>query len=266
VKQSATDLVKDKSQLKGFVSWIKDKDWKNNSISLFFTPWGEALIHSWYQEAIVEISHLEFTDKVVVQTNLSCDLDWVNGVNREKFALWTTYHPSQVSMGRFVDKLRVLRGKGVNFSVGCVGKKEYRNEILTLKTKLREPAFSNVYMWVNAYKDEDRGYYSHEDVEFFESIDKYFQQNLNSYESLGKECGTGKSVFFIGGNGNIRRCNFDSRILGNIYITDLDAILCDDKCRQKICNCYIGYINLTELNLKEIYGNRILERIPIEME
>ena len=51
-KQNTTNLDKDKSQLEGFVSWIKNKDWKNHSISLFFIPWGEALIHSWYQKTV----------------------------------------------------------------------------------------------------------------------------------------------------------------------------------------------------------------------
>lgn len=264
-KQNARDLDNDKLQLERFVSWIREKDWKNNTISLLFIPWGEALIHTWYQEALIELSQMKFVNKAVVQTNLSCDMDWLDNANREKLALWTTYHPSQANMDIFAGKLQALREKGLQFSIGCVGKKEYKSEILALKTKLETPLFKNVYIWVNAYKDEGIGYYSQDDIEFFDDIDKYFKQNLKDYDSLGKECRTGKTVFFIEGSGNIRRCNFERGVLGNIYNTEIEAIVYDNKCKNKICDCYIGYINLKELNLTEIYGNRILERIPIEM-
>jgi len=259
------NLNEDKYQLERFVTWISGRDFKDNSVAIMFIPWGEALIHSWYQKALSELSHLRIVDKVVIQTNLSCSLQWLDKLDPEKIALWTTYHPSQVGIEEFISKVGYLREKGINFSVGCVGKKEFKNYILALKNRLSDPKLGKVYTWVNAFKNEGNDYYTSEDVEFFNSIDKYFNINLNNYNSFGKECRAGKSVFFIEGNGDIRRCNFDDNILGNIYKNDLDQLVCDSKCRQRVCDCYIGYINLVGLNLNAIYGGRILERVPMEI-
>ncbi|MCX7921584.1 MAG: STM4011 family radical SAM protein [Clostridia bacterium] len=251
-------LMLDRKQLEQFVGWIKSRGDKKEGISIVFTPWGEALIHPWYTEGIVLLSHLHAIEKVVIQTNLSGSLEWVKEADKNKVALWTTYHPEQVSLEEFAAQCNILDESGIRYSVGVVGIKDDKKKILELRQKL----LPQVYLWVNAYKDE-KEYYSKEDVCFFEGIDPYFRYNLRSYASKGEQCCTGKSVFFIQGDGAVRRCHFDSKVLGNIYNDDIKDVLIKEPCRNESCGCYIGYVHMPRLNFKSIYGNGLLERVPL---
>jgi hypothetical protein len=48
------------------------------------TPWGEALIHPWYQQALAKLTNLPNVEKAAIQTNLSCKLEWVEDCNKER--------------------------------------------------------------------------------------------------------------------------------------------------------------------------------------
>src|SRR5688572_32770434 len=73
-----------------FVHWAAGQTAVN--LAVFFTPWGEALIRRRYQQALAQLSHLPHVSRVAIQTNLSCRLDWVEECDKNRLALWATYH------------------------------------------------------------------------------------------------------------------------------------------------------------------------------
>src|SRR6267378_6710645 len=185
--ETAPEHKEDKLALNRFIDWVEDRS--GDSISVLFTPWGEALVRKRYQQALVRLTHMPNVQKAVIQTNLSCSLDWVESCNKSKLALWTTFHPSEVSRDRFVAKCRELDCRGVRFSVGVVGLREHAEEIEALRRDLPP----SIYLWINAYK-RSADYYSVEDAERFEAIDPLFPVNNQNHPSLGRRCRCGKSV------------------------------------------------------------------------
>ena len=146
--ESAGELARDRACLERFVRWVGDRS--SGTVGVLFTPWGEALVRRWYQEALAALSRTPHVRKAAIQTNLSCKLDWIDGCDLAKLALWCTYHPAETTRERFLTACRSLSGRGVRYSVGVVGLKEHCAEIAALRRELP----GDVYLWVNAYKRE----------------------------------------------------------------------------------------------------------------
>jgi hypothetical protein len=196
--------------------------------------------------------------RVAIQTNLSCRLDWVRSCNRERLALWATYHPGETTRARFLGRCRELLEQGVRFSVGVVGLKEHLHEIEGLRADLPR----EVYLWVNAYKHE-LDYYSPAELAFLKQMDPLFPLNNQRHPSFGRFCQAGESAIAVDGEGNIRRCHFICEPIGNIYRPDWQAALRPRPCTNDSCGCHIGYVHLDYLGLDSVFGDAILERIPI---
>jgi MoaA/NifB/PqqE/SkfB family radical SAM enzyme len=255
-RESAAELAEDRHALEYFVRWVEQHP--SHHLGILFTPWGEALIRTWYQEALVRLTQLPYVRRAVIQTNLSCRLDWVQHCNKDRLALWATFHPTEVDRGRFVGKCKELMDRGVRFSVGVVGLKEHAQEIEALRSEL--PA--NIYFWINAYKDKS-DYYLEEDIRRFTQIDPQFPVNNVRHPSMGRPCRAGHTAIAVDGAGTIRRCHFIKEPLGNLYDPDFEKVLMPRLCTNETCGCHIGYVHLEQLNLYETFGDGILERIPI---
>ncbi|MEM9982073.1 MAG: STM4011 family radical SAM protein, partial [Bacteroidota bacterium] len=182
-KNTRTELTEDAKALRKFVDWVAVQ---KATIGMLFTPWGEALIRKYYQKALTELSHLPKVRKVAIQTNLSCSTAWMAHVNKATFALWTTYHPTQISKEKFIQQCRSLDALQIRYSVGVVGFKEEIEEIKALRAALP----SHIYLWINAYK-RIPDYYTDQDIAQLKAIDPLFQYNLQYHPSLGKYCKTG---------------------------------------------------------------------------
>lgn len=258
-KNSRPELEDDAAKLGKFVDWVANQ--KDRQIGVLFTPWGEALIHRSYREAIRKLSHLPNVYRVAIQTNLSAQVDFMSECNLNTAALWTTYHPTQVSFDTFLSRCRALDDMKARYSVGVVGFLEAEEEIRRMRNELR----ASTYLWINAYK-RDPTYYSEADIRRFEEIDPHFRTNTTYHPSIGKPCRAGYSSFTVDGAGDTRRCHFiDEKPFGNIY---RDGAKFPDRlqkrnCPNQSCGCHIGYVNLENLELDRIYGDGILERIPV---
>ncbi len=246
----------DQKALERFVTWVKDQT--GLVVSIFFTPWGEALIHKRYQQALVDLSHLSHVKKVVIQTNLSCHMNWVVEANKAKLAFWATYHPSQVTRERFLQKCQELLGYSIRFSVGAVGLRKSIPEIELLRSELPK----EIYLWINAYDRATKGYYKKEDIESLSAVDPLFKLNMGKYLSRGKACRTGHKVISVDGEGTIHRCHFIEKPFGNIYDANFKAALKPKPCSRQFCDCHIGYVHMNELELYEVFRGGVLERIP----
>jgi hypothetical protein len=52
--------------------------------------------------------------------------------------------------------------------------------------------------------------------------------------------------------------------LGNLYQQPLGDMADLRPCDRDHCDCYLGNINLNDLDMSRHYGDRILARIPLE--
>ncbi len=258
--ETAEEHAHDQQQLERFVAWVEAQPFK---ISVFFTPWGEALARLRYQQAITHLSSLPNTVQLAIQTNLSSKLDWLAQTQKDqlqKIGLWCTYHPAEVKREQFLSKCTQLDAFGSRYSVGVVGKKSHFAEIAALRAAL--PA--QVYLWVNAYSSGQKlaDYYSTQDLEFLSRIDPLFEVNTRRYATRGTACVAGEEVISVDGDGTAYRCHFISRPIGNIYADSQLEFLCPRLCSRPRCECHIGYVHLPALEAKEMYGVGLLARIP----
>ena len=252
-QDSRESLAKDAAELTRFVEWVKQQ---SRPIRILFTPWGEALIRRCYQDAIAELGAMEHVERVAIQTNLSLSNSAIERCQSDALALWCTYHPSQISREQFLEKCAFLSERGIRFSVGMVGNRDELDEIATMRAALPD----NIYLWVNANRDEQADYRPQE-LEQLQQIDALFEQNLHQYPSFGKECNTGSSVITVDGSGEIHRCHFVKQPLGNLY--DGSFLPTTEICPKLSCDCHIGYIHMPHLQLGEVYRDGLLERIPV---
>lgn len=253
--ETAEELAEDRQSLQRFLAWAVG--YSQTRLSVFFTPWGEALTRRWYREAIRQLSHLPHVQKVAVQTNLSCSLDWLGSCQTDRLGLWCTYHPSQVARQSFLAQCRELHRQGVAHSVGMVGLKEDFAEMEAVRRELPE----TTYLWINALKREP-GYYSESDIQRLEAVDPQFRWNTEYHASLGRACRCGDTVISVAGDGTIRRCHFLPEVLGNLYEPGFESCLKLRPCTKSTCGCHIGYVHMNHLELYQVYGEGVLERIP----
>jgi MoaA/NifB/PqqE/SkfB family radical SAM enzyme len=255
--EGADELAHDRACLERFVAWVRARQ-ESDRIGILFTPWGEALVRCWYQDALANLTRLPHNCKAAIQTNLSCKLDWVERCDKAKLALWCTFHPSETSCARFIGKCQELLARGARFSVGVVGLKEHYREIEKLRAELPE----DIYIWINAYKREP-DYYSPELFEHLTRIDPLFPINNQYHPSQGEACRAGRSVIAVDGDGTVRRCHFIKEPIGNLYAANFEACLVERVCTNRSCGCHIGYVHLDRLKLSETFGPGLLERIPL---
>lgn len=248
------ELQEDARQLRSFTDWVTSRQ---ENIGVLFTPWGEALIHAAYQNALCELSHRANVHCVAIQTNLSCKLDWLKDAIPRTLALWCTFHPGEVDISRFVSQCRKLDAAGIGYSVGVVGTREAPPFIERLKSQLNP----TVYLWVNAFK-RTPDYYTTAEIELLTNADPLFPINNQRHASLGKACRTGQTVFSVDGTGDIRRCHFVKTVIGNIYQPGFEQCLRPRTCPVETCGCHIGYVHLEHLQLEHIFGPGMLPRIP----
>jgi len=254
-RETLEEHRRDERALTRFVEWVRAR--RGDSLSILFTPWGEALTHRRYQRALALLTRTPHVSKAAIQTNLSCRLDWVEDCDKARLALWTTFHPSEVSRKVFLNKCIELDRRGVRFSVGVVGLKEHACEIEALRRELPP----GIYLWVNAYK-RTAGYYTPEEEERFEAVDPLFPVNNRNHESMGRACRCGSSVISVAGDGTVRRCHFIREPVGNIYSPDFESALSETPCTNQTCGCHIGYVHMNDLKLYDVFGAGVLERIP----
>jgi MoaA/NifB/PqqE/SkfB family radical SAM enzyme len=255
-RETADELARDRVALERFVGWIEARA-PSDRLGVLFTPWGEALVRPWYRDAMVRLSHLPQVARVAAQTNLSCDLGWLDDCDRTRLALWATFHPSETDRPAFLAKCLDLDRRGVRFSVGVVGLRQHFADIRELSLELPP----HIYLWVNAYKDRS-DYYGADEVDWLTAIDPLFPVNNRRHPSLGRSCRAGQSVVSVDGGGTMRRCHFIAAPLGNLYDPQFQQALAERPCTNAVCGCHIGYVHMPDLGLYEVFGDGVLERIP----
>lgn len=252
-----TTLARDAASLSRFVTWVGDRN--EDQLKILFTPWGEALIHQAYRDAIVGLSHMPQVARVAIQTNLSCSVQWMSALNRLSASFWCSYHPGETSRAGFLAKCERMSELGIRYNVGSVGLIENLEEIQALRRDLHD----GIYLWINAYKDKGVAYYTPETAAAFRAVDPLFDINRQDYASMGERCAAGETSVAIDGSGDIRRCHFIENVIGNIYADGgIEAALAPRACTRRLCDCHIGYANLKKLDLDRRFDGWALGRMP----
>jgi MoaA/NifB/PqqE/SkfB family radical SAM enzyme len=254
--ETHAELAKDRLALERFAAWVGAQD--DRRLGIFFTPWGEALIRPWYQHALAALTHLDHVERAVIQTNLSCGLAWVSECRLDRLALWATFHPTEATFDAFIAKVRQLCAKGVRLSVGVVGLRDHYSAIRRLRAELP----NEIYLWINAYKRAP-GYYEEAEIEELVAVDPFFSINNARHISRNQRCAAGETSFTVDGDGTMRRCHFVGNPIGNIYTENWPDALQARACPNAVCSCHIGYVYLEPLRQNLIYGENLLERIPL---
>jgi MoaA/NifB/PqqE/SkfB family radical SAM enzyme len=74
-QENEAELAADRAALKRFVGWVAARP--ADRISALFTPWGEALVRSWYPAALARPAAMPHVGRAAIQTNLAGRLDWI---------------------------------------------------------------------------------------------------------------------------------------------------------------------------------------------
>lgn len=256
-RDSPDTLRADRAALERFTGWVAERAEADpgTRVSVLFTPWGEGLVRSWYRRAIVRLSRLPHVERVAIQTNVSGRVGWLADCDLASATLWTTYHPGEVSHERFLAKTRELLDLGVRFSVGVVGLPEH----LAAAERMRAALPEEVYLWVNAAEGLS---YTDAEAATWQRIDPHFHYSRLPHPSRDLPCRTGDSVLSVDGDGNIRRCHFVDRSLGNLYDGSFRERLGPSGCPLTTCDCHIGYVHMESLDLYEVFRGGVIERIP----
>jgi hypothetical protein len=254
----AKTLRRDREALARFVEWVqRTKTW---CMRILITPYGEALIWPWYREALAELSHSTNVHQISIQTNGSAPVDFLDRAEPSRLSLWVSYHPSQVSLARFVARVELLHARGTALSVGMVVTPDRSEEAEALRAQL--PA--TVPMWLNAQRPGPR--WRDDEVDRLRRIDPAFHLEASRNASRGLSCRSGEDVISVDGAGVVRRCHFVDRPLGNLYTDELASLLKKEVCPRATCDCWLGYAQLDHLGVREAHGEaRFLARMALPL-
>lgn len=264
-------------------------------VSLMFVPYGEALIHDYYIEALSRLCSFGHVLQVSAQTNLSFSArEFLRRASEcgNKLRLWCSFHPSQTDIRSFAEKCGQLAANGISLCAGAVGDPR----ALDVLKELRQELPHDVYLWINAMEGRNHVYSAEEKGAFLE-IDPLFHLETSPHPADAQRCVGGRDAFFVEGNGDFFACNIsgirlgnlfagegerDSRILGasprmtgehsmpgsgNIGFAAADRSdragrIPEKICRAKDCHCFLAYVNRVDLAALDIFGEGRCFRLP----
>ncbi len=254
-KRSERQRNKDQKELTQFVTFMGDQ---KESYGIQITPYGEALIHDYYWEALAKLSQYNHVEAVGAQTNLSFSVSEKLAVYGEaggdlsKLRLWGTFHPTMCRVEDFLRQCELLEQESVLYCVGSVGVPEH----IVLLQQLRQKLNPQVYLWVNRMDGLGRPY-SPEEIRAFSEIDTYFHLELRHLATDVTRC---KDSVFVRGDGTIYGCNECHQSMGNIYAGDLWKK--EKICTRKYCECYLSYGGRSDVEELEAFQPYPAFRIP----
>lgn len=265
-KESKQVLQRDRKELFRFVHEIIRTGF-NGAIQI--VPYGEAMLHEYYWEAMAELSRHEKIQAVGAQSNFSFPVERMlrvfvdAGGRREKLRLWGTFHPEMIGLDDFLAQCRILQEAGILFCVGSVG---VPGNIRILQ-KLRERLEDEIYMWINKMDGLGRRY-TKEEIRLFAEIDPCFELELRRFQphhtgsyadpSKGLPC---RDSLLIEGGGRIRPCVLCRQSMGDLY-KDGWMNLPEKSCSRKVCDCYLSYGSRSDIPELSVFCPYPAFRIP----
>jgi len=226
-------------------------------LSVMFVPSGEALIHSYYWDAMANLCNNKNIRMVGCQTNLSFSVQKFAlkiADCYKKIRLWCSFHPSQVRIDDFVAQCNELQRRGILFCVGAVGDP---NNLSSL-TDLRKQLPDDIYFWINSSKKRCAEY-TPKEINAFISIDPLFSLEITYIQSDSMMCNAGRTSLFVKADGDVYACNLSRVRLGNIYSNN--KLNLSNLCISKECGCYLAYANRTDISALSVFGEDVAFRV-----
>ncbi|MDR1203004.1 MAG: STM4011 family radical SAM protein [Tannerellaceae bacterium] len=229
-------------------------------LRIMLIPYGEGLIHTYYQEAMIRLSLLSHVEGISCQTNLSFQpSSFIKRIQAHhatiaKIKLWASFHPEMTSIDTFIEKVHQLYYAGIELCVGVVGSRRNKDTIAVLRQKLDK----RIYLFINALQGGSDLLHT-DDISFFTSIDPFFLSDYKNAKADISRCSGGRDTIFVNHKGNVHPCPRNPVKIGDI--TDRESFV-KPVCPRERCDCYIGYSNLPDTRLSRMMGKGILFRIP----
>lgn len=236
-KMTAEQEKKDREALEKFLCQMEAETEEH---ALQIVPYGEALVHSYYWEAMAKFSRIRTEVYTGCQTNLSFPVEQMVsffescGGEKRKLRLWCTFHPSMTSVDTFVSQCRKLAQAGIAYCVGVVGDPDEYSSIQTLREELPE----EIYVWINRMEGRKKRY-TETEIQEFQKIDPYFFLELQHFRADSNLC---RHSVFQEAKGDRYFCNLHAAQAGRS--SD------NHSCKRKECNCYLAYCN--RMDIKEL--------------
>lgn len=236
---------------KASLQQLYDKIRKMQEVELMFTPYGEALVHDFYQEELIRFAKLPNVRAVGIQTNLSLENEKffteIKNYN-DKIKLWATYHCEYADLDRFAEKANRLSQK-LDLSVGMVASGENLGKIYALRQRLNP----EIYLWLNAM-DKRKYSFSEEEVMHHYEIDPMFIYEFRS----GRENSVHPFTFC---------CSYEHLYIDNGFYSSncffkKKHSIPEDCNDHKRCDCYLGYSNFKNTPVSNFFGNGLTFRVP----
>jgi hydroxymethylpyrimidine pyrophosphatase-like HAD family hydrolase len=229
-------------------------------LRIMLIPYGEGLIHTYYQEAMIRLSLLPQVEGISCQTNLSFQpspfIKRIQALHATtgKIKLWASFHPEMTETDTFIAKVHQLYYAGIELCAGVVGSRENQDTIVLLRQKLDK----RIYLFVNALQGGSE-LLGRDDLRFFTSIDPFFLFDYKNAKADISRCTGGRDTIFVNQKGTVYPCPRNPVKIGDI--TDGESFAAP-VCRRERCDCYIGYSNLPDTRLSRMMGKGALFRIP----
>jgi len=252
------DIDRDRLALECFCHRVPEL---GRDLSVMFVPRGEALIHSYYWEAMANLCSNKNIRMVGCQTNLSFTVQSFAlkvADCHKKVGLWCSFHPSQVRVNDFIAQCDELRKNGILFCVGAVG--DPHN--LDILTDLRKQLPDDVYFWINSSK-RHCAEYTPKEISAFTSIDPLFSLETTHIQSDSTMCSAGRTSLFVEADGGAYACNLSRVRLGNIY--NGNKLNLRNVCISKECSCYLAYANRTDIPALSVFGENVAFRLSSQL-
>ncbi len=267
---SEKELLKDRSQWEAFVGSLEKNQSALQAGAVMVTPYGEALIHSWYREGLARITRIPGIQETGIQTNLSIGAKKLlgdfkcQGGDVKKLRIWATFHPEMAELKEFSQNIKELSKAGIRICAGAVGAPEY----LELLKQLRKELPEEVYLWINAMDGLKRPY-SQEETRQWEEIDPCFLREIFTPPGNRELC---RERLFVEGDGRLRTCNI-SPVLNKSWqelCREAESLadagekisLPEPVCARKRCSCYLAYGGRNDFVNQMLFGSYPVFRAP----
>ncbi len=213
---SADEHGQDAAALLRFCRFLEETPFEH-PISVLLAPYGEALMHKRYPEALARLSRNPAVRQASCQTNMSLAPEVflqqlrAEGADLSRLALWATFHPAFATPEEFAEKTRML-AQHLRMAVGAVGDPAALPALHRLKALL--PAGAS--FWINAMDGLNRAYTAGE-KDALTALDARFPLELRPHAPDLLNCSAGRSSLFVLADGSAYPCNRSKLKLGNIY-------------------------------------------------
>lgn len=222
-------------------------------VFLMMTPYGEGMVHSFYQQAVADLLSSDKVAGLGVQTNFSWNVEeFLSKVEKglEKLRIWATYHPEFSSVEHFAQKINKA-SEHFAISAGIVATTDNQKEIQHLRSALNP----DVYLWLNAM-DRQKNRFDEKRIEELLLIDPMFSYEFASYrEHFSNEanfeiCRSYENRY-VDKNRQSNRCFFKNK-----------QAIASDCHNHRLCDCYLGYSNFKQRKMVNFFGEGLPFRVP----